>query len=150
MSVAWSANEFWSQVNKTASCWLWCGHVTLKGYGELRWKGRSEFAHRVAFFITFGYWPVGLHHKCETKRCVNPDHVVEMNNSKHKSLHVGGKQKTHCIHGHELTKDNTYTNIKTKQILCKTCVKKRSKNRRNLFGTEFINLQNKERQNRVN
>ena len=72
--------RFWAQVDKTPDgCWLWNGTLN-KGYGIFSYGGfdrREQRAHRVCYIWTLGDIPEGmvLDHRCETKNCVNPDHL---------------------------------------------------------------------------
>lgn len=73
---------FWSQVEKTETCWLWRGNVLdirnpKKHYGSIEWKGKRLFTHRLAWQITHGEIPTGFQvlHFCDTPRCVNPFHL---------------------------------------------------------------------------
>ena len=79
--------QFWARVDKTGPCWLWIG----KGrggslhYGSLKLPvaladgvpRRTTLAHRVAFYLTRGYWPINTRHTCDTPLCCNPDHLIE-------------------------------------------------------------------------
>lgn len=74
-------NRFWSKVEKTDNCWNWVGGTSGKkgGYGAIRLPGRKggkHGAHRVSWFIAYGYMP-DLHvlHKCDNKKCVRPSHL---------------------------------------------------------------------------
>lgn len=70
-------NRFWSQVQKTASCWLWIGATREDGYGIISVNGRPTRAHRYSWTMHRGEIPNGLHvlHRCDTPACVNPDHL---------------------------------------------------------------------------
>jgi hypothetical protein len=59
-------------------CHMWTGSMDSKGYGQIQVDGRLVVAHRVAFFLAHGRWPVpwGLHH-CDTPACVRADHIFE-------------------------------------------------------------------------
>lgn len=80
------ATKFWSNVNKKGPvhpvlktrCWLWTKAKQSDGYGSTWIQGKSELAHRVAWFLIYGKWPTpcGLH-KCDNPPCCNPDHLFE-------------------------------------------------------------------------
>jgi hypothetical protein len=61
-----------------AGCWLWLGSALPKGYGLVKSHGRAvAMAHRFFYAAHIGPIPTGLFvcHKCDTPRCVNPDHL---------------------------------------------------------------------------
>jgi hypothetical protein len=77
--VAW----FWSQVEKTPTCWLWKGHLDQHGYGVARKRDEVSKAYRQAWIITHGdipdetnYRSLTIRHKCRSKSCVNPNHLM--------------------------------------------------------------------------
>jgi hypothetical protein len=106
-----SKRKFWNNVNKTETCWLWTGYVAFSGYGQ--WK-RDKLAHRVSYEEHFGVKLTAkdhIHHKeiCLNKLCVNPEHLEKTTHKEHPdNITVLNKKKTHCKHGHEFTKENTY------------------------------------------
>lgn len=73
-------DRFWSHVDKTSNsrgCWLWTAETDKDGYGQIRTARPHRKwlkAHRVAWEITVGPIPEGLHvlHKppCATKACI--------------------------------------------------------------------------------
>lgn len=80
------AQHFWNRVaiGEPDDCWLWEGNVHSRiGYGLCStpkingWK--SEFAHRVALFLTTGEWSerakTCIRHLCNTPLCCNPNHL---------------------------------------------------------------------------
>lgn len=58
-------------------CWLWKGYVQSSGYGQMYIEGKRILAHRASWSAANGDIPEGMLvcHKCDTPRCVNPDHL---------------------------------------------------------------------------
>lgn len=59
-------------------CWLWEGAVNSRGYGTVKINGRQDYVHRISWrkhnkcAISKGRV---LLHRCDTRRCCNPDHL---------------------------------------------------------------------------
>jgi hypothetical protein len=75
-----ASERFWNKVEKTDSCWLWRGAITTTGYGVFQKGRKGELlyrVHRFSFELHFGEIEQGklVLHKCDTKTCVNPDHL---------------------------------------------------------------------------
>lgn len=74
------AERFWEKVDRSAgpeSCWLFQGARNASGYGVLHRSDGTRLAHRVAYELTNGPIPDGLHlcHSCDNPPCCNPSHV---------------------------------------------------------------------------
>lgn len=92
-------------------CWIWQGTLHPNyGYGQvcLQNPKRIRRAHRAAWELLRGPVPEGkdLHHHCEVKLCINPDHLEPLTQLEHGKYNHNSK-KTHCAKGHEYTPENT-------------------------------------------
>lgn len=143
-------------------CWMWTASVNEKGYGKFReylgrGKARSWLAHRFVYVLSIGPIPEGfqLDHLCHTvdescpggpscphRRCVNPIHLEVVTPGENTRRGVPAR-KTHCIHGHEFTPENTY--VRRGQRRCQTC----RMEARNSFVCEFCGTPFKARRARA-
>lgn len=74
-------DRFWNKVDKFGDCWIWTAGKDDAGYGQFRFEGKNIKAHRVAFFLHNGYWPVFTRHTCDNPPCVNPEHLLDGNHT---------------------------------------------------------------------
>lgn len=93
-------------------CWEWTGRVSVDGYSRISYEGREDQGHRVVLKL-LGISVAGLEvdHLCRNRGCVNPDHLEPVTKRENimRSDAAGAihARKTHCIHGHEFSPDNT-------------------------------------------
>lgn len=128
-----TADEFWSRVEKTDSCWNWAGGHSL-GYGCLSWNGKRDWAHRISYILTFGSIPEGreLDHLCRNRSCVNPGHLEAVTHRENalrgESPLAHKKRQTVCVRGHSLDESNVYrTPSRPNSRVCKICMAESNK-----------------------
>lgn len=72
-----TALDFWNSVDKSGgpdACWPWKKSRDPVGYGNAYFSG-WWIAHRLAFFLTNGFKPEAVCHKCDNPPCCNPTHL---------------------------------------------------------------------------
>lgn len=107
-------------------CITWTGMVNDDGYGMLSVKGKMRYCHRAAYELLRGPIPDGLEldhlchgadnscpggRSCPHRACCNPGHmepVTTAENGQRGLRNVERLARTHCVHGHEWTPENTY------------------------------------------
>lgn len=111
--------RFWSRVDRSNPeyCWPWTGKQQPGGYGVLSVDGRMMPATHFALAMTGVFLEEGQRalHRCDNPPCVNPvhlfvgtqaDNVADMY-AKGRAAIPWLRSRTHCIHGHEFTPENT-------------------------------------------
>jgi hypothetical protein len=92
-------------------CWLWTKSVTKRGYPQMSFNGKKVYPHRWLYEVTVAPFAEGMQaaHKCDVKRCVNPDHIEPATAQKNsqdaldRGLYTQWQvAKTHCKWGHLL------------------------------------------------
>lgn len=110
-------------------CWEWQGYTTPSGYGRVTFMRRPFFVHRLSYELYVAPIPVGLtiDHLCRNRRCFNPCHLepvsVRENIMRAEGVAAINAAKTHCVRGHHLTPESTYTTQGKRN--CKACVRVR-------------------------
>lgn len=104
-------------------------------YGTVNFYGRPKSWHKAMFEKLTGVTvPNGLQldHRCENKRCGNPDHL-EIATPRANTLRSSGPtaknaRKTRCPAGHEFVPENLYPN-KAGRRVCKPCKQTEARDR---------------------
>jgi hypothetical protein len=97
---------------KLLVCWIWTGGKSDRGYAMF-YLGNGKYvrAHIWSYNHFIGPVPEGKgldHYRCWNRACVNPAHLspaTQLENVRNAKTH--NSVKTHCIHGHEFTSENT-------------------------------------------
>lgn len=99
-------------VHPTTGCWLWTGFTSHAGYGLIKGPPpdlRILKAHRVSYEAFNGPITEGLvvDHVCNTKRCVNPEHLQLLTPRENimRSNHptIVALWLNQCVRGHDLS-----------------------------------------------
>lgn len=86
------APDFPYEVDEATGCWIWQGTVTRAGHGGMTNPDRRGciLAHRYIYEQVHGPLDEGMavHHLCPNKLCVNPEHLVAVTATEHRSWHA--------------------------------------------------------------
>lgn len=125
------------EFDTNGGCWLWTGNTNWGGYGRVRTHSGADLAstHRVAYQIANGPIPEGyqIDHLCRVRCCCNPAHLeaVTQRENLRRGNGVSSRNaaKTHCIHGHEYTPENTGRGSRGRRR-CRACQSAKDRARR--------------------
>lgn len=111
------------KVKINGECIEFTGALIQGKYGTIFWDNTLYRLHRVMFCIRNNIpltTTADIHHICENKKCFRSDHLIDLNQAKHRQLHF---TVTHCIHGHKYTSENTFIKLDGTRR-CLICYKK--------------------------
>ena len=116
-------------IDEETGCWNWTGYVAKNGYGKITYNKKSYKAHRLVYELLVKPIETGLQidHLCRNRRCVNPTHLEEVTQKENilrgTSPTAENKNKTHCVHGHELSGENLLVSSGGRRV-CRICHRK--------------------------
>src|SRR3990167_1916862 len=69
-------------------CWVWARWKSGDGYGDAYVNKKHQRAHRLSYEMFKGPIPKGkhIHHLCQFRSCVNPDHLMVVTPKEHNHL----------------------------------------------------------------
>lgn len=117
--------RFESSHIRTNTCWQWQRSLKGEGYGGMSAGGVKLLAHQWSYLLFVGPITPDLEidHLCRNRGCVNPAHLELVTTGENvrrgNSPLALNRRKTHCIHGHEYTRENTVKCRNGRQ--CRTC-----------------------------
>jgi len=126
------------RVEKTETCWNF-GGANVHGYGIIGIHGKNAYTHRVVYTEMVGPIPDGMEidHLCRNRSCCNPEHLEAVTRAENARRTVGfwpHAVKTHCVHGHEYTPENTMRHGAKKQRVCRICANNRPARRKGIVS----------------
>lgn len=103
-------------------CWIWTGTLNTSDYGQITYRNTNRLVHRIGFELAGGTVPDGMQidHLCRKRNCWNPSHLEAVTNREN-ALRSERATKTHCVHGHPFTDENTVITIGNQGFPWRSC-----------------------------
>lgn len=120
-----------------SGCWIWMGS-TVKGYGQLTFRGEHMMAHRASFIAHNPSLPKPflVCHECDVRECVNPAHLYSGDYVTNRAdMLTRGRwshpyaARTNCFAGHEYESVG-FSIAKDGSRVCKECRRINKRNQR--------------------
>lgn len=108
--------RFFNFIERDGDCWIWIGHVTQNGYGQIKYKSKALAAHRLSYEIHKGPISEGMYicHSCDNPRCVNPEHLWEGTHTDNmRDMYAKGRQRFNPVKG----QDNRASKLTEAQVV---------------------------------
>lgn len=120
-------------LDENSGCWNFTSSISRTNNGRFYYNYKCWDAYVIGYILLGGEIPKGylLHHICENRLCVNPEHLMPVTRVEHQAdlspTHLAyiNKHKTHCKRGHPYTEENLVKgNIKGRS--CRICAVKKT------------------------
>lgn len=121
-------------IDAATGCWNFTSSISKTNNGRFYYNYKCRDAYKIGYILMGGEIPAGydLHHTCENRLCVNPEHLLPVTRATHYGEltphHIAykNKRKTHCPKGHPYTEDNLVTSLRHQGRWCRICAVQRS------------------------
>lgn len=90
------------EVDPISGCWNWVGWLSENGYGRFEVNKKKVYGHRYSYHTLVHPLSEGdvVMHKCDNRKCVNPEHlVVGTHSDNHADMVSKGRNAKGTSHG---------------------------------------------------